>query len=48
MNNQIELTEKEADLIMAIRNFKRSYPNGAKQLEWYAQTLFAELLYDKD
>lgn len=28
----MELTEKEKDLIEAIRNYKRAYPNGQKQL----------------
>nr|DAP06527.1 MAG TPA: hypothetical protein [Caudoviricetes sp.] len=35
-----ELTEEEAELIEAIRAYKRSYPNGYPQLLFYAQELF--------
>lgn len=38
-----ELTEEEADLIEAIRAYKRSYPNGHPQLLFYAQKLFDEM-----
>lgn len=38
-----ELNEKEAELIEAIRNYRKSYPNGYPQLLWYAQRLFDEL-----
>lgn len=40
----LELTEMEADLINAIRNYKKAYPNGAVELEWYIRNLFDELL----
>ncbi len=39
-----ELTEKEWDLIEAIRNYKSAYPNGKEELEWYIEILFNELL----
>lgn len=42
----MELTEKEKDLIEAIRNYKRAYPNGQKQLLYFAQQLFEEMIYD--
>ena len=38
------LTELEAELIEAVRNFKRAYPNGKDELEWYCQKLFDELM----
>lgn len=38
-----ELTYKEAELIAAIRNYRKSYPNGSTELLWYAQRLFDEL-----
>lgn len=40
----IQVTEKERDLIEAIRNFKKSYPNGSKEQEWYIVNLLDELL----
>lgn len=41
-----ELTDKEKDLIEAIRNYKKAYPNGQKELLYFAQQLFEELIYD--
>lgn len=38
------LTEIEAELICAIRNYVRSYPNGHPELLWYAQKIFDELV----
>ena len=38
-----EITEQENDLIEAIRNYRKSYPNGKKELLYYAQVLFEEL-----
>ena len=38
---QSRLTDKEAELIQAIRNYKRSYPNGALNLYHYAQEIFS-------
>ena len=45
---KIELTEKEYDLIMSIRNYKKSYPNGYPEILWYIERLFNELLDDMD
>lgn len=39
-----ELTDKEKDLIEAIRNYKKAYPNGQQELLYYAQRLFDELI----
>lgn len=44
MNKKMMLTEKEAELIQAIRNYVRSYPNGHPQLLIYAQELFDDLI----
>ena len=33
---KILVTEKEEELIEAIRNFQKSYPRGNPQLLWYA------------
>ena len=41
---EIKLTEKEEELIRAIRNYKKSFPNGHPQLLYYAQQLFDELV----
>lgn len=38
------LTEKEEDLIRAIRNYRLSYPNGHPELEYFIRQLFEELL----
>lgn len=40
---KIKLTEKEEELIEAIRNYQRSYPNGYPQLLYYIQQLVDEL-----
>ena len=40
------LTEKEWELIEAIRNYKNSQHNPSQQLEWYVLKLFENLLYD--
>nr|DAI20152.1 MAG TPA: hypothetical protein [Caudoviricetes sp.] len=42
-----ELTEQEWDLIQAIRNYKRAYPNGSRNLLAYIYELLARLL-DRD
>lgn len=42
-----ELTDKEWELIQAIRNYKRAYPNGAKRFISYIQELLGNLL-DRD
>ena len=41
---KIKLTEKEIELIIAIRNYNKSYPNGYPQLLWYIDELLNELL----
>ena len=40
-----EITEQENDLIEAIRNFQRAYPNGQKELRKYARRVFASMIY---
>lgn len=39
----IELTEKEEELISAIRNYRKSFPNGYPQMLYYIQQLVDEL-----
>ncbi|WP_289747087.1 hypothetical protein [Paramuribaculum intestinale] len=41
--DQIELTEKEEELIRAIRNYRMSFPNGHPQMLYYIQQLVDEL-----
>lgn len=41
---RIELTEAEADLIRAIRNYQKSFPNGYPELLWFCQELFDRLV----
>lgn len=38
------LSEDELELIEAIRNYKKAYPNGQKELLWYAQQKFDDLI----
>ena len=38
------VTEVEADLIEAARNYVKSDPDGYPELLWYAQELFDELI----
>ncbi len=40
---KIELTEKEEELIRAIRNYQKSFPNGYSQMLYYIQQLVDEL-----
>ena len=40
---KIKLTEKEEDLIRAIRNYRKSYPNGYPQMLYFIQQLVVEL-----
>lgn len=40
----VKLTDKEYDLIMAIRNYKKSYPDGYPEIRWYIEKTFNELL----
>ena len=44
---KVKLTEKEYDLIMAIRNYGKSYPDGYPEIRWYIERLFNELI-DED
>ena len=41
---KVKLTEKEYDLIMAIRNYGKSYPDGYPEIRWYIERLFNELI----
>ena len=38
------LTEKEKELIEAIRNYKKAYPNGEQELRFYINQVLAELM----
>lgn len=40
---KIKLTEQEEELIRAIRNYRRSYPNGYPQLLYHIQRLVDEM-----
>ncbi len=40
-------SEKEKELIQAIRNYRRAYPNGQKNLEIYIMDLVYELMEDE-
>lgn len=40
-----EISEKEWELIQAIRNYKRAYPNGAKNFIAYIRQVLDELIY---
>ena len=40
----MEVTAEERDLLEAIRNYNKSFPNGWPQLLWYAQELFDNML----
>jgi hypothetical protein len=42
--NKVLLTEAEKDLIEAIRNYKKTYPDGHPELLWFAQELFDRLI----
>ena len=44
---EVELTEKEWDLIESIRNYHKAYPNGKEEQEWYIEMILQELL-DRD
>lgn len=43
-NIKMEITPEEEELLHAIRNWVRSYPNGKPVLLWYAQQLFDNLV----
>lgn len=36
----IKVTEEEGELLTAIKNYVRSFPNGDPELRWYAEKLF--------
>lgn len=40
----LKLTDKEFDLIIAIRNYGKSYPDGYPEIRWYIERLFNELI----
>ncbi len=40
----IKVTEEEFELLEAIRNYNRFYPDGYPQLIWFAQELFDNML----
>lgn len=40
----MKYSEKEQELIEAIRNYRRAYPNGARELEIYIMDLVYELM----
>ena len=41
---KMELTPEERELLEAVRNYNKSYPDGHPQLLWYAQELFDNLI----
>lgn len=41
---KVELTEKENDLIQAIRNYRKSYIFSSRQIELFIETTLAELM----
>lgn len=47
MNQKIEkmeVTPEERELLEAVRNYNKSFPDGYPQLLWYAQELFDNLV----
>lgn len=40
----MELTEKEKELIQALRNYRKAFPNGQRNLELYVMDLVYELM----
>ena len=47
-HTKMKLTEKEEELIIAIRNFREAQHNPSWELEWYARRIFEELLDEDD
>ncbi len=41
---KVELTEKENDLIQAIRNYRKSYIFSSLEIEFYIERTLAELM----
>ncbi len=42
----MEVNEKERELIEALRNYRKAFPNGQKNLEIYIMDLVYELMED--
>lgn len=40
----MEVTPEERELLEAVRNYNKSFPDGYPQLLWYAQELFDNLI----
>lgn len=40
----MEVTPDERELLEAVRNYNKSFPDGYPQLLWYAQELFDNLI----
>lgn len=40
----MKYSEKEQELIEAIRNYRKAYPNGSRELEIYIMDLVYELM----
>ena len=40
----MEVTEKEKDMILALRNYRRAYPNGARNMEIYIMDMVYDLM----
>lgn len=40
----IEVSEQEEELLAAIRNYNKSFPDSHPELLWYAQRLFDNML----
>ena len=40
----MEVSEEEAELLAAIRNYNKSFPDGYPQLLWYAQDVFDNII----
>lgn len=43
----MKVSLEEEDLIMAIRNYNKSFPDGYPELLWYAQELFDNMLVQR-
>lgn len=42
--NFIEVTDEELELLRAIRNYNKSFPDGYPELLWYAEEIFNNML----
>ena len=40
----IEVTDEEFELLRAIRNYNKSFPDGYPELLWYAEEIFNNML----